>query len=154
MLRTRRRMYALGAAVGGRWRKYGGNAAVIREDVSRVRRRSWSDGLSRPHGVPPSQELLHKLEHAQWRAVVQRNEVTGYASQSPTISIPAQPGQAASSQSLEFCVKAETTVPLSPAHVAAAYMDTASRQQWHSACTDSAMVEELWCASTRTRHVW
>jgi len=82
-------------------------------------------------------DLLLKLEHTQWTYHATRDDVKGYVSE-----LPARDPH--SGQRLDFCVKGETIIPLDPETVARAYFEVSQRKGWHSSCTESRLVEELW----------
>jgi len=82
-------------------------------------------------------ELLAKLNNSSWSHLLSRDDVEGYMAQVPT------PG-ADGAQRLDYCVKAEATFPMEPSAVAAAYLDVSNRHVWHTNCTESRLVEELW----------
>jgi len=94
-------------------------------------------------------DLIAKLEQAQWKLISQREEVALYAAQAPSAN---RAEKDTTPQPLEYCVKAETLLPLDPAVIANAYMDTDLRQKWHTSCTESRVVEELWPGTMRISH--
>jgi len=84
-------------------------------------------------------DLLLKLQSSQWTHLLSRDDVEGYITQ---VATPVGDGSA--NQRLDYCVKAETVFPMDPESVATAYLDVSNRHLWHTNCTESRLVEELW----------
>ncbi|KAL3926312.1 MAG: hypothetical protein SGPRY_003353 [Prymnesium sp.] len=120
------------------------------------------------------EQALHDLllkQQAQWSHIISRDDVDGYITRLPhpspdatadTTSCNGGNGSSKGSsgaggigigigmgggQRLDYCIKAETVISVEPESVARAYFDVGARQSWHSHCTDSRMVEELWPAT-------
>lgn len=94
-------------------------------------------------GESALRELLAKHADTTWNHVLTRDDVTGYIAeqseqQKADAANPETPAR------LDYCLKAETTLPLDPESVANAYMQVSERQKWHSSCSESRLVEELW----------
>jgi len=84
-------------------------------------------------------DLLLKLQNSAWEHMHTRDGINGFLAQ---VATPGADGSGA--QRLDYCVKAETTLPLDPETVAAAYLNVSDRHKWHANCTESRLVEELW----------
>ena len=102
-------------------------------------------------GEQALQELLVKAQNSQWSHSHARDEIDGFISH-----VPSPEADGSAPQRLEYCVKAETILPFEPETVAAAYLNLADRQKWHSACSEAKLVEEIWpstmCAQTTPDH--
>lgn len=115
-----------------------GNGCLADPENGR-RRRSCHPCCRAQLGEQALQELLVKYKQTKWTHLMSAGEVEGFT------SILASANMASGTERpLDYCVKAETEIPCDPEIVARKYFDVGRRQLWHSSCTESRLIEEVW----------
>ena len=120
-------------------------AAVQQAEAAEVQLQQWV-GL----GESSMMELIQKDQHTVWSYVCTREGVQGFTSSLPipsevsadgnTTRVPTPPEP----ERLDYCIKSETIIEMEPEQLAAIYMNIEERHRWHSACQDSALLEDIW----------
>lgn len=120
-------------------------ATVQQAEAAEIQLQQWAQ-----LGESSLNELVQKDQHAVWSYVCTREGVQGYTSSLPipaevtadgnTTQAPTPPDP----ERLDYCIKSETTIEMEPEQLAAIYMNIEERHKWHSACQDSALLEDIW----------